>query len=287
MRTEKGLNGFANAVNGGPNPRPGWQARLQLDFSVRQNRTVLSHRSHRGPLVVQRPFYPEDSVCHVYLLHPPGGVVAGDCLDLCAAVADGGKVLLTTPAAGKFYRSSGAAAHQSVAIRIDHGASMEWLPQETIVYDGAILTSGMRIDLDDNARFIGWEIYAFGRPAAGEDFRSGNALLNWSIYRSGKPFHIERMQVDAEAFSARWGLNGQSSCGSLFAYPASGSALETVRALTAGHDTLGVTCIDNLLICRGIDTRADRLRHVFQQLWAAIRQEIVGHAAVVPRIWST
>jgi urease accessory protein len=115
---------------------PGWLAELDLGFAPRGSRTVLARRRHRGPLAVQRPFHPEGDVCHVYLLHPPGGVVAGDRLAIRVAADPGAEALLTTPAAGKFYRSEGPVARQTVALEIGEGASLEWLPQETILYPG-------------------------------------------------------------------------------------------------------------------------------------------------------
>src|SRR5687768_5578343 len=85
-----------------------WQARLELAFEKRTDKTVVAHRRHSGPLTIQKPFYPEPAgVCHVYLLHPPGGVAGGDRLELDVAVAAGAHVLITTPAAGKFYRCDG------------------------------------------------------------------------------------------------------------------------------------------------------------------------------------
>src|SRR5689334_17836187 len=99
--------------------RDGWRASLDLEFARSGVRTVLARRSHVGPLVVQRPFYPEGEVCHVYLVHPPGGVVGGDTLELRARVRDGAHALVTTPAATKFYRSEGRVARQLQDIVLD------------------------------------------------------------------------------------------------------------------------------------------------------------------------
>src|SRR5262245_14402851 len=114
----------------------GWLASLDLEFARSGSRTVLARRSHVGPLIVQRPFYPEGDVCHVYLVHPPGGVVGGDTLELRARVHDGAHALITTPAATKFYRSEGRMARQVQDIALD-AAIFEWLPQETILFADA------------------------------------------------------------------------------------------------------------------------------------------------------
>jgi urease accessory protein len=264
-----------------------WEAELKLGFTQRGDKTVLSKREHRGPLTVQRPFYPEGGVCHVYLLHPPGGVVAGDRLTTEACIEDNAQALITTPAAGKFYRSGGGEAQQTINLTIAENASLEWLPQETIVYQGAQLNSSMNIDLADHAHFIGWEILALGRPAADEGFENGSATLNWRISRAGRLFYLERLRLDAAAFQARWGLFGHSACGTMFVYPATPLQLAAVQELIGDEANRGVTLIEGLLICRGLDRRADLLKGFFERVWGLVRGDVIGKAVCAPRIWAT
>lgn len=264
-----------------------WEADLKLGFAQRGEKTILARREHRGPLTVQRPFYPEGGVCHVYLLHPPGGVVAGDRLSITANVERDAQALITTPAAGKFYRSGGGEAQQTINLAVAENASLEWLPQETIVYQGAQLNSSMNIDLTDHAHFIGWEILALGRPAAGEGFAYGAATLNWRISRAGHLFYLERLRLDAEAFQARWGLFGHSACGTMFAYPATSLHLAVVQQLIGDKANHGVTLIEGLLICRGLDRRADLLKGFFERVWGLVRGDVIGKAVCAPRIWAT
>lgn len=264
-----------------------WEAELTLGFSQHGDKTALAKRQHRGPLTVQRPFYPEGEVCHVYLLHPPGGVVAGDRLTINANAEPGSHALITTPAAGKFYRSGGGEARQTVNLTIADGASLEWLPQETIVYEGAQLNSSMNIDLAEQARFVGWEILALGRPAAGEGFENGSANLNWRIQLGGRLFYLERQHLDAQAFQARWGLAGHSACGTMFVYPATSLHLAAVQELIGDEANRGVTLIEGLLICRGLDERADLLKGFFERVWGLVRGDVVGKAVCAPRIWAT
>lgn len=271
----------------GNHPTAGWEAELRLGFSHNGIKTLLSERRHRGPLTVQRPFYPEGGLCHVYLLHPPGGIVAGDRLHIDVHAAANAEALLTTPAAGKFYRSGGLQARQSVALKIDDGAVMEWLPQETIVYEGARLASTVAIDLTGDARFLAWEILALGRPAAGEGFSAGEAQLNWRILRDNKPIFLETMRLDAEAFAARWGLNRHSVCATLFACPATAKQLETVREIIGDAPGRGVTLIDDLLICRACDHKTEAVRRFFETVRAALRGTIVRRENHSPRIWAT
>lgn len=264
-----------------------WQARLQLGFEQNADKTLLVKREQFGPLTVQRPFYPEGGICHVYLLHPPGGIVGGDDLSISIKAAAHSHALITTPAAGKFYRSSGAQAKQTVEIIIGESAALEWLPQETIIYEGAQLKSSVKVDLAADARFIGWEILSLGRPACAENFDYGLADLSWQISCEDRPLLIERLYLDAKAFSALWGLQGFSACGTMFATPASVESFAAVQDLIGDTKGRGVTRIDNLLVCRALDIRSDQLRGFFEQVWAIVRPDTVQRTACAPRIWAT
>jgi urease accessory protein len=265
----------------------GWCAELQLGFAPGLDKTLLVQRQHSGPLMVQRPFYPEGGVCHVYILHPPGGIVGGDQLSISVSAEEHSHALITTPAAGKFYRSAGDLAVQTVAIKVAKGATLEWLPQETIIYDGALLRSAVKVELMPDARFIGWEMLSLGRPACGEGFELGLAELSWQIYAQDQPLFLERLHLDARAFAARWGLQGSSACGTLFASPASAESLSAIQQLIGDTTGRGVTRIDELLICRAIDSRSDRLRGFFEQVWTIVRPDCIQRQACAPRIWAT
>src|SRR5438128_10152355 len=134
-----------------------WKASLSLAFARQGERSVLVGRVHDGPLVVQKPLYPEGAdVCHAIVVHPPGGIAGGDELALDVSVAQGSHALLTTPGAGKWYRSAGSRAQQSLSFELE--GTLEWLPRETIVFDGARASFECSIDLRNDARYIGWEV---------------------------------------------------------------------------------------------------------------------------------
>src|SRR5215472_5319950 len=142
-----------------PSEATGWEAHLSLGYGRRGSRTVLERRVHRGPLLVQKSLYPEgEEVCQNIVVHPPAGIVGGDRLDLEVVVGEGARAQLSTPGAAKWYRSAGAVARQSLRFTGAAGALIEWLPQETIVFDGAIAQLDTRVALAGDAVFFGWEV---------------------------------------------------------------------------------------------------------------------------------
>lgn len=265
----------------------GWQARLDLRFAKCIDRTALVQREHFGPLTVQRPFYPEESVCHVYLLHPPGGVVGGDELRIKIAAESDSHALLTTPAAAKFYRSETFWAEQTVEINIADNAAIEWLPQESIIYQGARLKTKMNLNISGTGRFIGWELFTLGRPASGEGFDAGKIDLNWHIADYNRLLLVERLRLDQGAFKAKWGLQNFAACGTLFAKPIGRDLLNAVQRLIGDAPYRGATLIDNLLVCRALDQRFDRLRAQFEEIYALIRSGVLDKKICMPRIWAT
>ena len=115
-----------------------WKADLSLGFSCRNRKSVLTEKHSDGPLVVQKPLYPEgDAVCHAIVVHPPGGIAGGDELHLKVKAGPESAALLTTPGAGKWYRSAGPWASQKLCFEVD--GVLEWLPRVVLIGGAAIL----------------------------------------------------------------------------------------------------------------------------------------------------
>lgn len=279
----------------------GWKATLDLSFIKDGARTALAERRHSGPLRVQRPFYPEQSgVCHVYLLHPPGGVVAGDQLRIEARVESGAHALLTTPAANKLYRSPQPQlqATQLQRLCVSAGARLEWLPQETIAFRGARAELRTRVELSGDARFVGWDIMCLGRPAADERFDLGVLRPQLELLRDGRLLYVERGLYEAGSplMDAAWGLGGQSVFGSLWCVaPDASQQLERVRerleslpsAAHSGMPRLAASAWDDCLQVRYLGSSAEEARIGFAAAWTELRPQIMGLEAVAPRIWRT
>lgn len=269
------------------NPTLGWQAELHLGFEQQAERTVLRHRRQRGPLAVQRPFYPEGEVCHAYILHPPGGVVGGDSLNLTLQVA--GAALLTTPGATKFYRSAGplATLHQQFTLTT---GSLEWLPQENIYFPGAQVQLHQQIHLSAEAAYLGWEIHCLGRPAIAERFTHGGLNLHTALYRAGRPLLLERFMVQTPAdLSAAAGLRDYPVLGTLLATPAATDLRDLARPLCVEvrEGIAGVTLLNGVLVVRYLSHNTAEVHRLFRALWVLLRPALTGRAAVQPRIWHT
>jgi urease accessory protein len=276
----------------------GWQAALDLGFAAERGSTWLARRAHRGPLVVQRPFLPEGpGVCHVYVLHPPGGLVGGDELTIDVEVAADAHALVTTPAAGKVYRTNGETARQVQRLRVADGGTLEWLPQEAIVYDGARAALQTRVDLGRGARFIGIDAVCFGLPARGALFTRGSCRQAFELFREGRPLLIERGRYDADGpvGAARWGLGGAHVLAFLIAAPApAAEAVDAVRALAAsasaeGGDLAAATVVGDgdALVARYLGRSAERARSFLHDAWRLLRPALLGRPAVPPRVWAT
>jgi urease accessory protein len=268
-------------------PTHPWKAELALGFQQRNGKTVLAERRQLGPLTVQRAFYPEAGLAHLYILHPPGGVAGGDDLAIQVDCANAAEALLTTPAAGKFYRSEGALARQSIRLRVAANASLEWLPQETLLFSGANAETELLVELHQQSRFIGWDMACLGMPECGEGFVQGSARFRVRIECEGKPLLIENLQANHEFALAAWGLRGNAVMGALYAYPFPPSHLDSVQALWENQTGFAATLLDNLLVCRGIAPQAAGLRTEFERVWHTIRPLVIGREACLPRVWAT
>lgn len=274
-------------------PSTGWAAELSLAFAARGTATVLARRQHRGPLTVQRPFYPEGpAVCQVTLLHPPGGLVGGDQLQLTATLDAGAQALITTPAASKIYRSTAAVARQRQHFHLAAGAALEWLPQETILFSGAHFRSQTRVDLAPGGRFLGWEITCLGRPACAERFDAGHSAIALELWEDGQPLFIERGRYAGSGalLAAPWGLGDQPVVGTWLALDAPAELTDVLRAAlseVADPARWGLTRLPRVLALRYRGPSAAEARALFIRAWTLVRPTLLGRDAHPPRIWAT
>lgn len=274
----------------------GWSASLALEFEQRGSRTALVRNRHAGPLRVLRPFYPEpNGQAHVYILHPPGGIVAGDSLTVDSSVGPGAHALLTTPSAGRVYCSNRQRLLQTqkVSMTVADGGFGEWLPQENIVFNDALAVNHTRIHLQPESRFIGWEITCLGRPASRELFTSGSLQQQLEVTLAGQPLLLERNRFDGGSalLHKRWGLNGCCAVATLICTLEDSVTEERMRELCAEKRSadlsIEVTQLPRLLILRAQAMQAEPIKHAFFAAWRMLRYTMQNCEAVAPRIWFT
>ena len=272
-----------------------WTARLSLDYRCREGRTVL-HHEHTGPLRILKSLYPEgESVCHNVIVHPPGGLVGGDELDIRVRVDAGAHGLISTPGATRFYAADDAPATQRVTLALEPGARLEWLPLETIAYPGCRANNLWRAELAGHAELLAWDVCALGLPAAGQAFTSGHFHQRLEI----PGLWLEQATMDARdtrLMDSPLGLAGQRCLGTMVL--ASGQALvreRRERLLEVARDTLqalpatvmaGATSPNpNMVVIRAVAPVVEPLMAGLQQVWASMRAAAWQLKAPAPRIW--
>lgn len=269
-----------------------WPARLELEFARRGDRSVLATRCHDGPLVVQKPHYPEgDSICHAIIVHPPGGIAGGDELELTARLGPGCGALLTTPGATKWYRSAAAWARQKITFTVGAGASLEWLPQETIVFDGALADARLDVEIIGDGTFIGWEILCLGRTGSAERFSRGEWRARTMIERDAKPLRFEqaRLTGNDRALESPAVMDRVPVVATLLAASAklTPSLLAACRGIAPISGQGAVTLLPGLLVARYLSASSEAAKGYFTQLWQVLRPTLIGQPGIEPRIWRT
>jgi len=278
-----------------------WQARLELRIENRSAGARLVSNRRQGPLHVQKAFYPEGpNLAHLYLLHPPGGLVSGDSLTINTQVAANSAALITTPGAGRLYgaRESNKNQYQNNHLRVASGASLEWFPMETLFYSRSRGQSKTRVDIDEGGKFIGWDICALGLPASGRPFNEGKLSQAFEIYYNGQIEWLERWHFNAsdrEFLHSQAGLNGSSTNGVFVAGP-----FETPLPkceMTVLHDAcqalrvkqlglVGVTQVKRWVVCRYVGPSTTHARDCFTKVWQTLRPILINRDACAPRIWT-
>lgn len=271
---------------------PRWHAGLELAYGRFGDCTRPTTRRHFGPLRVQKHLYPEGSeVCQHIIVHPPGGIAGGDRLDIAANVGAHAWAQLTSPGAAKWYRAGGP-AHQHLQLNVADGATLEWLPQETIVFSAAQAELSTQIELSGSARLLYWDIVALGRPACGERFERGHFQQRLDIRRDGALLWHERQRIVGGdgLLDSPVGLAGRTVFGTLLITgEIPDTLLESCRELNQYSATVrgDLSQLPGLVVARCLADEALHARGWMIELWKRLRPALLGREAVAPRIWST
>ena len=273
-----------------------WRAELKIQYTSESQRTVARYE-HQGPLRVLKSLYPEgDQICHNVLVHPPGGLVGGDTLDIQVTVASGAHGLVSTPGATRFYKSGGHPALQQVVAHVADQARLEWLPLEAIAYNDCQATNRAVFHLAPSAELMTWDVTALGLPSSELAFTHGHFQQHLEI----PGVWLERGNIQGN--DTRWlnsplGLAGQKCFASLVF--ASGSAISPDRAEKALEDArlileahplklqAGITCAHpQVIVLRVMSPLVEPSMDLLKQVWAAWRHTLWQLPSEQPRIWS-
>lgn len=279
-----------------------WKGHLQLRYRRDGERTT-AHDRHEGPLRVLQRLYPEGpTVCHHVLVHPPGGIVGGDTLQIDAELHEGSHALVTTPSATRFYKSAGEAAEQSLVARMGPRSRLEWLPLETLAYRGCMAHNRMRFELAPDAEMIGWDVLGLGLPATGEAFDDPHAAHGYYTQEIELPgVWLERGTVradDTALLDSPLGWAGHRVMGTVWLAAGSPLARERREALldharqaASAHElasTAGTTSPHAaVIVLRVLGPRVEPVMQMLAQVWARWRTEAWQIDPVPPRVWRT
>ena len=278
-----------------------WNASLEINYSLRKllgsNKTVARH-VHTGPLRILQSLYPEgDSICHNVLVHPPSGLVGGDTLNLTVHVGPGAHGLLTTPGATRFYRSEGEPALQRTNIDVAADARMEWLPLESIAFNGCLAENRLVITLARGAEMMGWDVTALGLPAACKPFESGHFCQHFEM----PSIWLERASIkalDHLLLNSPIGMAGHRCFATLFF--ATGNkltrqrrqdALDIARSIIEAHplcSMAGATSPNGqIVLVRVLAPVVEPAMALLRSVWLSWRHELWKLDSKSPRVWST
>lgn len=275
----------------------GWHGHLQLRYRHDAPRTIV-HDEHNGPLRILQSLYPEgEGICHNVLVHPPGGVVGGDVLQISAQLASGSHALITTPGATRFYRSAGDAALQKLTTQVADGARLEWLPLETILYRNTLAENRMRFELAPGAEMIGWDVLALGLPASNERFDAGRYTQQIEL----PGVWLERATIDgsdSRLLQSPLGWAGHSVLATMWF--AAGRPLDATRRdalLDGAREAIGGNTLRptagcsaahaEIVVLRALAHRVEPAMNLLVEVWKRWRSIAWSLPATPPRVWRT
>lgn len=271
-------------------PLPRMQGRAEIGVVHADGRDRLAHLYQRAPLRVLFPDPPAGDPPHAALVTTSGGLAGGDRLEVAVKAGPQAALLVVGSAAEKVYRSTWADTVMEVALNAAAGARLEYLPQETILFEGARLRRTTRIDVAAESKVLAGEILIFGRAARAEKLTCGLVREAWEIRRDGRLIWADALHLEndlAALLAAPAGFNGATAAAAVVCLGTDPAALrDQARALNAdyaGRFAAGV--IKDILVARWLDNDAMRLRGAFATTWKTLRHATLDLPARLPRLW--
>lgn len=264
-----------------------------MSFDVADGATRLAGLYNHEPLKVMFPKpTPGENICGV-ISSSAGGLLGGDRYDIEVTVDEGAEALVMPQAAEKVYRTPDAEAVVSVELNVKENGWLEWLPQETILFDEARLRRKTALDVLDGGKALAGEMMVFGRIASGEVFGEGLAREVWEIRRNGRIVWADALHLDKDIPTIMGhpaGFDGAvASATAVYVADDAYEYLDSAREFL-GDDTEQVktsaTVLGDVLVMRWVGWDTLAMRNRFGAFWGAFRAKVKGLPEKLPRLWS-
>jgi urease accessory protein len=253
--------------------------RIALSVADEAGITRRARVHEDGSLRVRFPNVPGDAL-EAVIVNTGGGMTGGDRFGIELTVGAGARLVASTAAAEKIYRSTGSDAEMTVRLDVAAGGRLAWLPQETILFDGARLSRGIDIDLAEDASLVMAEAVVFGRAAMGEAMNHGLFADRWHLRRNGRLIFADSARLDgaiADRMAAPAAAAGGVAIASVLAAPGGEAELSRVRALDFAGEA-GISAWNGIAVARLVARDGASLRHDLIAVLAAL-------GTSVPRLW--
>lgn len=284
-----------------------WLASLDLQLEYSAHGTQLTKTKRCGPLTIQKAFYPEGRDCaHLYLLHPPAGIVSGDELQVNIDVQENAHTLVTTPGANRFYRArtdlsiGDPKQSQITHINLADGAKCEHFPLETLVYNQANGVNNVAVRLHPNSVYCGWDMTCLGLPSSSEHFTDGLFTQLNTLHIDDVLMYHDKVVIEPASKIQQHaaGLANNTVFGTFLAYAPLAKVsqaqraelIEKLRAVVEAHSAsalMSITDIRQILVMRYLGQQAHQCKSLFIELWKLVRPLYIEKQGVQPRIWFT
>ena len=270
---------------------PRMNGHAHLSFAVKDGMTRLATLDQASPLRVLFPRNESSEPPVAAITVISGGIVGGDSLDISVVVPAGGQAVATGQAAEKIYRSTGPDSRIDVDLKVGADGWLEWLPQETIMFDGARLRRRTNVEVDPAGRLLAGEMIVFGRLARGETVRHGQLSDRWEVRQNERLVWADALSLEGDIqarLDSPAGFDGaRASAMSLYVAPDSADFLETARELNSDNDGVraGASLVNGVLVSRWLGKDPLAVRRSFVRYLSAMRNAAGGFRAGLPRLW--
>jgi urease accessory protein len=250
--------------------------------------TVLANLYQHSPCRVLFPRAPAGEPPLAVLVNTAGGLAGGDRACVTVTVEEGAAATVTTQAAEKIYRSLGPDAQVETRLAVGEDARLEWLPQESILFDGACLDRRISATVARGGRLLACETLVFGRAARGETMTRGRVREFWRIERGGRLAWIDRLGL-CDGIAARldgMGFGGARALATALYAGSDAGAFVPVARQVAEEEGGGATLVNGVLVARLLGASPARVRDGLARLLAALRRAAFGITSGAPALWA-